>query len=164
MDTSSGPAALQAFLSARDFLLQHRTDQAGAARDFRWPVLDQFNWALDYFDAMARDNDAPALWIVNEDGSEQKRSFREMARRSDQVANFLRRQGTRRGDRILLMLGNEVALWECMLGAFKPGAVVIPATSLPTPEDLRDRRVSLDRREVPLCPHAVGSRRDREDA
>jgi acetyl-CoA synthetase len=139
MDIPTNSAASGAFRSARDFLLAHRDDQVGASREFRWPKLDTFNWALDHFDVLARDNDQPALWIVNEDGSEQKRSFREMAERSAQVANFLREQGVRRGDRILLILGNELALWESMLGAFKLGAVVIPATALLTPEDLRDR-------------------------
>jgi acetyl-CoA synthetase len=132
-------AAGDAFRSARDFLLAHRDDQVGASRGFRWPKLDRFNWALDHFDVLARDNDRPALWIVNEDGSEQKRSFREMAERSAQVANFLRAQGVRRGDRLLLILGNELALWESMLGAFKLGAVVIPATALLTLDDVRDR-------------------------
>src|ERR1700752_3654783 len=98
----------KAFLKAREFLFTHRTDYDTAARDFRWPVLDRFNWALDHFDAMARDNDQPALWIVGEDGSEQKRSFRQMSQRSAQAANFLRRHGVRRGDRILMMLGNEI--------------------------------------------------------
>jgi acetyl-CoA synthetase len=51
----------------------------------------------------------------------------------------------KRGERILLMLGNEVALWETMLAAMKLGAVVIPATAMLTPEDLRDR---LDRGRV----------------
>ena len=51
---------------------------------------------------------SPALWIVDEDGSEQKRSFRQLSERSAQVANWLRAQGVRRGDRILLMLGNEL--------------------------------------------------------
>jgi acetyl-CoA synthetase len=139
MKTITTNAARDAFLSARQFLLAHRTDQPTAAREFRWPKLERFNWALDHFDAMAQGNDAPALWIVNEDGSEQKRSFRQMLERSAQVANFLRGQGVKRGDRILLMLGNEVALWESMLGAFKLGAVVIPATALLTPTDLRDR-------------------------
>jgi acetyl-CoA synthetase len=88
---------------------------------------------------MALNNNKPALWIVDEDGSECQRSFHEMSRRSAQVANFLRRVGVRRGDRILLVLGNEVALWECMLGAFKVGAVVIPATVLLTEDDLHDR-------------------------
>ena len=127
------------FVEARDFLLRHRDDYATAYRDFVWPKLDRFNWALDYFDVMARGNAAPALHIVSEDGSETKRSFEAMSRRSSQVANFLRTLGVGRGDRILLMLGNELALWEVMLASIKLGAVLIPATSLLTTEDLRDR-------------------------
>ncbi|MGN8342697.1 AMP-binding protein [Pseudomonas sp. SMV71] len=129
----------QPFLAARDFLLAHRTDYATAVRDFRWPQLSEFNWALDYFDAMAQGNDANALWIVEEDGSEQRYSFQQLATRSNKVANHLRALGVRRGERILLMLGNDIALWETMLAAFKLGAVVIPATALLTAEDLGDR-------------------------
>lgn len=138
-------AGREAFIAARDFLLAHRTDYDTAVREFRWPELREFNWALDHFDPMARDNDAPALWIVGDDGSERKRSFREMSLRSSQVANHLRRLGVRRGDRILLMLGNEIPLWETMLASMKLGAVVIPATALLTPSDLRDR---IDRGRV----------------
>ncbi len=141
-------APCTAFTAARDFLLAHRTDYATAIREFRWPVLSQFNWALDHFDPMARGNDAPALWIVGEDGSEDKRSFRQMSERSSQVANYLRSLGVRRGDRILLMLGNELALWEMMLAAMKLGAVVIPATTLLTADDLRDR---IERGRVRAC-------------
>lgn len=127
------------FLAARDFLLAHRTDYATAVRDFRWPQLGAFNWALDYFDVMAEGNWATALWIVEEDASEQRYSFQQLATRSNQVANHLRSLGVRRGDRVLLMLGNDVALWDTMLAAFKLGAVVIPATALLNPDDLRDR-------------------------
>ena len=137
-----------AFLAARDLLLRHRDDADTARRDFRWPQLDKFNWALDHFDPMARDNDAPALWIVNENGDETVRSFREMAERSAQVANHLRSLGVRRGDRILLMLGNELALWEVMLAAIKLGAVMIPASALLTPTDLQDRIARGDVRHV----------------
>ena len=127
------------FLAARDALLAQRLDPAAAHRDFRWPVLDEFNWALDYFDVQARGNDAPALHIVGEDGSEVLRSFAQMSQRSDQVANYLRGLGVARGDVVLLMLGNELALWELMLAAIKLGAVMIPATALLTTDDLRDR-------------------------
>jgi acetyl-CoA synthetase len=133
------------FHAARDLLLRLRDDQPAACRQFRWPVLDRFNWALDHFDAMSRGNPATALHIVGEDGSEVRRSFEQLSRRSSQVANHLRSLGVRRGDRILLMLGNELALWETMLAAIKLGAVVIPATSLLTTGDLRDR---LDRGAV----------------
>jgi acetyl-CoA synthetase len=127
------------FLEARDFLLSHRTDYAQAYRDFRWPRLERFNWALDHFDELARGNDRPALWIVDEGGNELKLSFAELSRRSGQVANFLRAKGVRRGDAVLMMLGNVVPLWEVMLACMKLGAVIIPATTLLTTDDLEDR-------------------------
>jgi acetyl-CoA synthetase len=136
---------LRVFLEARDFLLKYRTDYATAYRGFRWPEFTHFNWALDYFDAMAAGNDRPALRVLDEDGSETQLSFSQMSERSNRIANFLRAIGVKRGDRILVMLGNEAALWDIMLAAIKLGAVVIPATTLLTPEDLRDR---LDRGRV----------------
>jgi acetyl-CoA synthetase len=134
------------FQEARAFLLKHRTDYETAVRDFRWPDPVPFNWALDWFDELARDADAknrPALWIVDAaQERETKLSFATLSRRSNQVANFLRAQGLKRGDHLLLLLGNVVPLWETMLAAMKLGVVVIPATTLLTAEELRDR---LDR-------------------
>ncbi len=132
---SSSPS----FLEARDFLLANRTDYDAARRGFRWPQLDRFNWALDYFDVMAKGNDRIGLWVVDEGGAEVKLSFAELARRSNQVANLLRAQGVRRGDAVLMMLGNVPPLWEVMLACMKLGAVIIPATTLLTTDDLRDR-------------------------
>jgi acetyl-CoA synthetase len=128
-----------AFQAARDFLLAHRTEYAEATAQFGWPELDEFNWALDWFDVIAEGNDSPALWIVEEDGSEQRFSFAEMAHRSDQVAGWLRAQGVERGDRIVLMLGNQVELWETILAVMKLGAVLIPASTLLGPADAADR-------------------------
>jgi acetyl-CoA synthetase len=88
------------FVAARDFLLRHREDYVTAYRDFRWPKLDRFNWALDYFDVMARDNAQPALWLVDDEGGEVKLSFAGLSERSNQIANMLRRLGVQRGDRI----------------------------------------------------------------
>jgi len=130
---------LEQFLSARDALLTRRTDWKAAQRDFEWPKLTHFNWARDYFDTVARDNTAPALQIVEETGATAKLSYDELRKRSNQVGNFLLGLGAQRGDRILLMLGNEVPLWETMLAAIKIGAVVIPATTLLSGDDLQDR-------------------------
>ena len=132
-------AAAEEFTAARDFLMRHREDYETAYRDFRWPQGEQFNWALDYFDRMAEGNARPALWIVNEDGTEFKASFGEMRTRANRAANFLRSVGVKRGDRILLMLGNVPALWEVMLAAMKLGAVLIPSTTLLNREGLLDR-------------------------
>lgn len=132
--------AAQRFLTARDFLLQHRSDYDRAYRDFAWPALDDFNWALDYFDAMARGNDASALLLVDAATARETRfSFAQMSERSARIANFLRALGVARGDRILLMLPNRVELWDAMLAAIKLGAVLMPATTQLSTDDLRDR-------------------------
>ncbi|MEV4636964.1 AMP-binding protein [Actinoplanes sp. NPDC049548] len=136
MTTTDGTAT---FRAARDFLVAHREDYARAYSDFAWPQLDQFNWALDWFDVIAAGNDDPALWVVEEDGAEQRFSFADMAQRSNQVANWLRARGVRRGDRVVLMLGNQVELWETILAVMKLGAVIIPATPLLGAADARDR-------------------------
>ena len=130
---------LDQFLAARKALLEHRTSWQAAVSAFRWPKLEHFNWARDYFDGIARGNPAPALHIVEESGEEARLTYDELRRRSNQVASFLAAQGARRGDRVLLMLGNEVALWETMLAAVKLGAVLIPATTLLSGDDLADR-------------------------
>src|SRR6195952_4725443 len=137
--TASSGTGVAAFLAARDFLLQHRADYATAYRAFRWPQLAEFNWARDHFDAQARGNDAPALWIVDENGAEDKVSFARMSERSAQVANWLRALGVARGDRVLLLMPNEVALWETMLACMKLGAVIVPTTTLVSTDDLTDR-------------------------
>ncbi|MDX3746607.1 AMP-binding protein [Streptomyces sp. AK08-02] len=127
------------FREARDFLLAHREDYATAYEGFSWPRPELFNWALDWFDVIADGNDRTALHIVEEDGSEATVSFAEMSARSHRVANWLRGLGIRPEDRVLVMLGNQTELWETALAAMKIGAVVIPATPLLGPADLRDR-------------------------
>src|SRR5438445_44762 len=137
---------MTSFQDARAFLLKHRTDYDAAVKGFRWPDPVPFNWALDWFDAeLARNPDSrdrAALWIVDAGHKETKLSFAVLSARSNQLANFLRAQGLKRGDHLLLLLGNVVPLWETMLAAMKLGVVVIPATTLLTPDELRDR---LDR-------------------
>jgi acetyl-CoA synthetase len=135
------------FQEARAFLLEHRSDYDAAVKGFRWPEPVPFNWALDWFDAeLAHDpasRDRAALWIIDAGSNkETKLSFASLSARSNRVANFLRAQGLKRGDHLLLLLGNVVPLWETMLAAMKLGVVVIPATTLLTPDELRDR---LDR-------------------
>ena len=145
------------FLEARDFLLRHREDYDAACRGFRWPRLDRFNWALDYFDVLAAGNTRAALLDRRRGRRRAKLSFAELSERSDRVANRLRALGVKRGDRILLMLGNVVPLWETMLAAMKLGAVVIPATTL-----LTARRPRRPLRARPRAPRRHRRRRRRQ--
>jgi acetyl-CoA synthetase len=166
----------QGFLEARDLLLRHRTDYERAYREFTWPVLGEFNWALDYFDVIAQGNGNPALWIVDDlAGEGTKYSFAQMSERSARMANFLRSIGVGRGDRLLLMLPNRVELWDVMLAAMKLGAIVLPATTQLSADDVRDRvqigeakfvvdsaeLAKFDGLEIPLTRLSVGTPRDR---
>ncbi|MFF8378745.1 AMP-binding protein [Streptomyces sp. NPDC015661] len=130
--------ATAAFRAARDVLLETRTDLDAARRRFSWPELTSFNWALDWFDVIARDNRRTAVRVVAENG-EERVSFAELSRRSDQVAVWLRAIGVRRSDRLLVCLGNSVALWETVLAAMKLGAVVVPTYPSAPARDLADR-------------------------
>jgi acetyl-CoA synthetase len=144
-----------AFRAARDLLLRHREDYDTAKREFSWPELDTFNWALDWFDVIAAEHpDRDALRVVTEHG-DTRMTYADLAARSDQVAGWLRDLGARRGDRLLLMLGNVAQLWEVILAAIKLGAVIIPASTLLGTEDLADRISRGDVRHVitesPCC-------------
>jgi acetyl-CoA synthetase len=144
------------FRAARDLLLRHREDFGAAAREFSWPQFTEFNWALDWFDVVAADHpDQEALRIVTEDGVTSQ-TYGELAARSSQVANWLRGLGARRGDRLLLMLGNIAPLWEVILAAIKLGVVIIPASTLLGRDDLADR---IDRGAV---RHVVAEQVHRE--
>jgi len=118
-------------------------DYDKAVDTFTWPRLTgAFNWATDWFDVIAHgpsSSDRTALWIVDEDGTEHKISFAEMADASDRVATWLSRLGVGKGDRVILMLGNQVELWESMLAVAKLGAIIMPTTGALGPADLTDR-------------------------
>ncbi len=144
---SHSPGA--AFRTARDLLLRYRDDYEAARKEFGWPRLEQFNWAIDWFDVIAAEHpDRDALRIVGDGGSDVRLTYAELSARSSQVANWLRDLGVRRGDRVLLMLGNIAPLWEVILAAMKLGAVVIPASTLLGPDDIADRIARGDVRHV----------------
>lgn len=130
------------FLTARDHLLSVRTDYDAARASFEWPRFEQFNFALDWFDHLAsapESKDREALIIVEADGPETRRTFTELSQRSSQLAMWMRSVGVKRGDRVMIMLHNQVELWESMLACIKLGAVIAPTTIMLGPADLTDR-------------------------
>ena len=132
--------ATTALREARDLLLQLRTDYTGALETFSWPdVGGNFNFAHDWFDTFARGNKSPGLVIVEEDGTRASYSFDDLSRRSDQVAAMFSARGIGPGDSVVVMLGNQVELWETMLALIKIGAVIMPTTTAVGASDLVDR-------------------------
>ena len=130
------------FRHARDFLLETRTDYDRAVNAYVPPRPPDFNWAVDWFDRIAADTTTSArvaLKLVEADGTSRSVTYAEMSARSSQCASWLSSLGAVKGDRLLLMLGNQVELWETLLGCIKLGVVMIPATTLLTDADLNDR-------------------------
>lgn len=132
--------ATQAVREARDFLFAHATDYTAAVEGFRWPALDEFNFALEWFDVVAAEHpERPAVTIVGADLAARSWSYAELSRRSDQVANWLLSLGLSRGSHVVVMLNNTIELWETMLGIAKIGAVSIPTSTLLSAADLAYR-------------------------
>ncbi|RHW29134.1 AMP-dependent synthetase [Nocardioides immobilis] len=132
--------AADALRTARDHLLALQGDHSKAVQEFVWPdVGEQFNWAHDWFDRFARGNTRPGLVVVEEDGASAAYSFDELTRSSDQVAAWLAERGVRKGDAVIIMLGNQVELWQTMLAVMKLGAVIMPTTTAVGPAELVDR-------------------------
>ena len=80
----------QAIREARDLLLSLRGQGDRARAEFRWPEISgPFNWAVDWFDDLGRGNQDTALWLRDEDGSDERYSYDEMVHRSDRLAAWL---------------------------------------------------------------------------
>ena len=75
-----------------------------SAVEFEWQVPSEFNFAVDVVDAWARDPDRLALVAVDESGNEQTYTYADIAAASCRLANLLKVQGLRKGDRVLVML------------------------------------------------------------
>ena len=139
-EATAATAATAVFRAARDQLWALRGQHARALAELTYPdVGPTFCWAVDWFDAIARGNSRPALVIVEEDGASTSLSFDALAARSDRVAAWLAGHGVGRGDAVILMLGNQVELWDCMLAVMKLGAVIVPTTTAVGTSDLIDR-------------------------
>jgi acetyl-CoA synthetase len=146
--------------NARDLLRDLRADRTEAVARFQWPdVGPSFNFVHDWFDSYARGNDQPGLVIVEEDGRRASYSFGELVTRSEQVAGLLAEQGIGRGDSVVVMLGNQVELWESMLALIRIGAVIMPTTTAVGPAELVDRLGRGNARAV-ICNAADAAKFD----
>lgn len=129
-------------------------DMSGGYRqfcdEFRWNIPDEFNFAVDVVDRMAREQDGPALIWANDRGEERRFSFSDMSRLTSQFANVLASQGVRKGDFVLVMLP-RIPEWQiAIVGALKLGAVPIPCIEMLTTKDI-DYRLRNSGAKAAVC-------------
>ncbi|MBR4579480.1 MAG: AMP-binding protein [Oscillospiraceae bacterium] len=123
------PAPEEELLLCRKFI-QTREDENHCLTGIDFTNTDQFNFAFDIVDEIARKTpDKLAMVHVANDLTERRFSFKDIKDASSQAANYFTSLGIRRGDRVMLVLKRHYQFWPAILALHKIGAVAIPATN-----------------------------------
>ena len=105
-------------------------DEQGRLQGISFKDEDSFNFAFDVVDKIAREKpEKLALLHIAEDKTERRFTFKDMKDASNQVANYFKSLGIRKGDKVMLILKRHYQFWFAMLALHKLGAVAIPATN-----------------------------------
>jgi acetyl-CoA synthetase len=121
-------------------------------KNFRIDVPEYFNFGFDVIDAWAnKDRNKLAMIWVNQDGVEEKFTFWDLMRLSNQIVNIMIKYGVNKGDRVLVMLPRVPEWWTFTLALIKRGAVYCPAPTMLTPHDLKYRINIADIKMVITC-------------
>ena len=103
-----------------------------------WQVPQFFNIGVACTDAHL---DTPiesrtAMIVEDDDAGTSALSYRELAERSNQFAQILRKHAIRAGDRVLVRLPNSLEYPIAFFGTMKVGAIAVPTSSLLTAEEV----------------------------
>ncbi len=124
-------------------------DENGQFTSFSLDYPGNFNFAYDVVDAIAAEEpEKRALVWCDDEGNERTLSFGEISRLSSQTANYLVKQGIRKGDRVMLMLKRHFEYWYVLIALHKIGAVAIPASHMMTTGDIVYRSNLADIRTI----------------
>ena len=105
-------------------------DEQGALRGSEFMRENEFNFAFDIVDGIARrDPEKLAMVHVANDMTERRFTFKDMKDASSQAANYFTSLGIKRGDRVMLVVKRHYQIWFAILGLHKLGAIAIPATN-----------------------------------
>ena len=106
------------------------TSQEDFEKNYTLNIPEQFNFAYDIVDEYARISpEKPAMVWTNVAGEEHRFTFRDMSEKSNQVANYFRSLGLKKGDPVMLVMKRRYEYWFCALALMKLGCIIIPATA-----------------------------------
>ena len=109
-------------------------------KNFKWDIPEQFNFGFDIIDKWAGRRNKLALVSIDGSGDHAaKHTFKELSLLSSKFANVLKKQGIKKGDRVLVMLPQIPEWYIVVLGSIKLGAIFMPTPTLSTPEDIEYR-------------------------
>ena len=113
-------------------------DEDGMLSELKWHYPDNFNFAYDVVDELARkhgDNKTAMIW-VSKDGEERRYTFESLRREVNRTANYFKSIGIKKGDRVMLILKRHYHFWYSILALHKIGAIAVPATNQLLKKDL----------------------------
>ncbi|MBQ6848041.1 MAG: AMP-binding protein [Clostridia bacterium] len=107
-----------------------KEDENGALVDIKFKNADTFNFGFDIVDEIAdKYPDKLAMLHLDVNKNERYFTFKDIKRKSNQVANYFASLGIKKGDKVMLVLKRHYQFWFCMVALHKLGAVAIPATN-----------------------------------
>ncbi|MBN2569962.1 MAG: AMP-binding protein [Deltaproteobacteria bacterium] len=119
--------------------MYNMTDYEKTYAEFKWEVPEYFNFSRDIIDKWAEDPEKLAMVCIDDNGNELKKTFKDLRDTSKRLASFLTKEGIRRGDVVVVILGREPEWWEILTACIRMGAIVTPGTTQLTSKDLEYR-------------------------
>jgi acetyl-CoA synthetase len=128
--------------------------QAKFSRSSLWELFDgnesRLNIATECIDRHI-DTDT-RITVLRKDRPDAAWTMREVAEWSNRFANFLRRKGVQKGDRVAIMLEPSLEFYFSLFGAMKSGAVAVPLYTLFGPDGLALRINDCEPRVLIIAP------------
>lgn len=105
---------------------------------WNWEVPEFFNIGVACTDThVGTANENRIAMIVEDDAlGESRATFRQLADRTSQFAQLLRKHGISAGERVLIRLANSLDYPTAFLGAMKAGCIAVPTSTLLTAEEV----------------------------
>jgi acetyl-CoA synthetase len=97
---------------------------------FRWNIPARYNIAVDVCDRHAADASKIALIGEGADGKTWQMTFRDIQRKANQLANLFVSIGLVKGDRVMLLLGQNPWTAIAHVACWKAGFVSVPVSTL----------------------------------
>ncbi len=104
-------------------------DENGLLKEISFKNPEEFNFAFDVVDAIARKEPKKLAMIhLDKNMVERRFTFDDMKKASARCANYFKSLGIQKGDVVMLVLKRHYQFWFAILGLHKLGAVAVPAT------------------------------------
>lgn len=108
--------------------------------NFQLKLPEHFNFSYDVVDWYAEhEPERKAMVWCDDTDAEVVYTFKQLAERTNQVANMLRAHGVGRGDSVLLVMKSRHEFWPAILACHKLFAYAIPGTHMLKEHDLTYR-------------------------